>query len=71
MIVKIFQLSFHVFCECLSSGDLFIFSVRISSFFVFFCVMPEEDRGEVMESILASFKWLGMFQSVTLMSQEA
>jgi len=37
VIIKTFQLNFHVFM-CLSSRDFFIFSVRVFSFFSCFCV---------------------------------
>ena len=36
VIVETFQLSFSVFFVCLSSGDLFIFSVKDSSFIFYF-----------------------------------
>ena len=37
VIVEIYQLSLHVYL-CLSSGDLLIFSVKVSSVYSYFCV---------------------------------
>ena len=54
VIVEIFQLSFCVFWVCLSSGNLFIFLVKVSSFFSYCCI----STSYINNTILHTFnKW--------------